>query len=659
PNWEVATFDLSQGGSSLLNVDFSGGPGGFVVGPDFSPAAGPWTYSGSAPVLFEINGDTLEADQMVTDKPGESSVIDLNGVEIIVGVIAGQADVGETFDLFDGGTLRGSYSGITLPEGQWDLSGLEEGGDGTITYVSTELGGWRVRALDVNGTGGFEQVNDLTEALLMIEETATAFNLDVQSDIETVYGVVDIGDNGGTFPDTQLYPDGVTGGHEDIILRAVAEVVIPPGKWTIAFGSDDGGRITIPGVDFSTGDGGFDGRFNEDFDPNGPFDPERGNDTVDYWKPRGHQWTGGTFSLTEPLETTITVTMYERGGGDSLEVAIVDVSDPDLFPFPPFSNADFNAAPGKALLGNGVLGWTVKSGALRGEPFRRSFVAGMGLSGDQEARVFREDEVFGPEVESPGLTQEWWQNANPGNKTAVDNVFSARSADNGPFKGTDGGGTGTWWTGNGASIDGVQDYPLASTLLRENYLTRLSGEIFIPESGLYRFKDGVDDFCFLGIDVDRDGAFAGEEVLISDNAWVGVEGVRGGVDNPSLGSPIGEVTMTVAAGGEWFPIEFNTGEGGGGDSGVLYWDYDPTGGGIGAGPEFPEFDDDPIDPFGTAADLLIPDTHLRSKIAPLLNAALVSSIEGVVEFDIAEDGSHDRLVLTNIDPGALTALFDL
>src|SRR5690606_16576792 len=88
---------------------------------------------------------------------------------------------------------------------------------------------------------------------------------------------------------------------------------------------------------------------------------------------------------------------------------------------------------------------------------------------------------------------------------------------------------------------------------------RLTGEIFFPEPGLYQFKDGVDDFTYLAID--------GQE-LINDNAWTGVLGGDNG------GSPI--VSLDVATSG-WKSFEFIASEGGGGDSGVLYWDWTDAG----------------------------------------------------------------------------------
>ena len=42
------------------------------------------------------------------------------------------------------------------------------------------------------------------------------------------------------------------------------------------------------------------------------------------------------------------------------------------------------------------------------------------------------------------------------------------------------------------------------------------------------------------------------------------------------GGLIGEADIDVAAGGEWLAIEFDMGEAGGDDAGIIYWDYDPN-----------------------------------------------------------------------------------
>lgn len=201
--------------------------------------------------------------------------------------------------------------------------------------------------------------------------------------------------------------------------------------------------------------------------------------------------------------------------------------------------------------------------------------------------------VFNP----VGLAQQWWDVNNPGNRNAVFAVINGGNPTMGSFKGTDAGGTTTWWTGSAgsAAIPGVPNYPKAlgfpTDRNEETYIAYLEGDIFLPEDGEYKFKDGVDDYTYLEI--------AGT-VLIDDNAWTGVSGADNG------GSPI--VTLNGTAG--WHKIKMVAAEGGGGDAGVLYWDYGP--GGIGTGEGFPTANNQGIDLANNAAGLLIPEANLRS-----------------------------------------------
>ena len=180
----------------------------------------------------------------------------------------------------------------------------------------------------------------------------------------------------------------------------------------------------------------------------------------------------------------------------------------------------------------------------------------------------------------------------------------------------------TWWTGSDAAFGDLVKYPAEvqpplDADNNDNYVVRATGELLIPESGLYRFVDGVDDFTYFAVDLDGSGVAGdvAEEVLINDNTWTNTlrTGNAGGVG-------YAEVDIDVADGGEWLAVEFNMGEGGGGDSGVVYWDYNPEapeGDRLNGAEGFPEIVEDPID-VGDAESMFIPDTHLRSVIQEVL-----------------------------------------
>ena len=282
-------------------------------------------------------------------------------------------------------------------------------------------------------------------------------------------------------------------------------------------------------------------------------------------------------------------------------------------------------------------------------------VAGRDAIGSQAVSGSRANQVFGPaENAGPGLAQEWFAVTNPGNKAAIDEAFDNNDPVVGAFRAADG----TWWTGSDTLGD-LQNYPAeVDPPLSDNYSVRLTGEILIEESGTYRFVDGIDDYTYLAIDSDGSGVAgdSDDEVLIDDNTWTNVlRDANGG------GGGFGEIDLTVAEGGEWLAIEVNAAEGGGGDSGVIYWDFKP-GEGPEAGDGFPEFPEDAL--FEEDAEaLLIPDTHLRSSTRPLLSADIngtVPASPGGWEFEVdATDGSSDVFSLTNPDSNIFTTSIDV
>jgi hypothetical protein len=125
----------------------------------------------------------------------------------------------------------------------------------------------------------------------------------------------------------------------------------------------------------------------------------------------------------------------------------------------------------------------------------------------------------------------------------------------------------SWWGNANPPPAGIEKYPDVFNLPadtnnnannQENYSVDASGQIFIPEAGTYKFKDGVDDYTYLNIDGDT---------LIDDNNWTGPNGSDNG------GSPIVEKSFAAAG---WYDFTFRMAEGGGGDAGVLYWDHNNT-----------------------------------------------------------------------------------
>jgi hypothetical protein len=262
----------------------------------------------------------------------------------------------------------------------------------------------------------------------------------------------------------------------------------------------------------------------------------------------------------------------------------------------------------------------------------------------------------------PGLLQEWYEAPNPGNKTGMDQIFDSQIPVVEPFRA--GHGT-TWWSGHQTPFGDLVQYPdevqppLNGTN-NDNYSVRATGEINIPESGTYRFTDGVDDYTYLAIDIDKSGVAGDDpaEILIDDNNWTNV--LRDGNDGVGLA----EVDIDVTDGGEWLAIEFNMAEGGGGDAGIVYWDYDPNapeGSRLGAQEGFPELSVDILFE-DEAENMYIPDTHLRSVELDLLSADLTATVtaDRPMEFDVNGDTDEaDQLVVENPDPNVYTTYMDV
>ena len=218
------------------------------------------------------------------------------------------------------------------------------GGEGIIgqdVYKGT-------RSNEVFGTTPQAGVTGFSGRIVTFAEHGSTLNShtnaeDVLADFEGetaigAYYEVDFAGGSGTFSENTAYPNGINNDSQsDFAVQVKADIVIPAGTWTIGFGSDDGGRIKMPGVEFT------DSLNNDMWE----------DDELRYEIPRAHGWTVGSFTLTAPLETTLVGEFYERGGGDSFEIAVIE------------GDVIESASPntGWELLGNGVFGWSVTTTA--------------------------------------------------------------------------------------------------------------------------------------------------------------------------------------------------------------------------------------------------------------------------------------------------------
>lgn len=198
-----------------------------------------------------------------------------------------------------------------------------------------------VRFIDVNG-GANGTIDTTTETESIFNGNFAAGDYTFASDIQTTAQVIDYPSNSGAFGTNQAYPNGVNNqDQDDIALRAQATVFIPAGNWMIGFGSDDGGLLRLSGVTFTN-------KFNSDSSP---------ANEIRFENPRGHDWTVGQFTVPAGgITATLDSMFYERGGGDSFEIAIRQG----------FRNDNAVDSNDYQLLSNGTLGWQVTTADTAG-----------------------------------------------------------------------------------------------------------------------------------------------------------------------------------------------------------------------------------------------------------------------------------------------------
>jgi hypothetical protein len=235
-------------------------------------------------------------------------------------------------------TGAGSESGwqnISYNDSSWNTGTSALGFDNDTSGINeTGQPGFFVRV--ANRTSG--QIGDIGTATGMLDGTIAY----VGTETTGTFPNVNFFTNGDGDFGSGVRPPGLTGDTEDYAIRATAAVTIPPGTYTIAAASDDGVSVTIPGVVFTN-------TVNQEFTSV----PNRRDDQIVFGAPRGNAQTMGTFTVVgEPLETTVELDFYERGGGDTVELSIASGQQTA------FNTTLFS------LLSNGSLGWSVRAAEI-------------------------------------------------------------------------------------------------------------------------------------------------------------------------------------------------------------------------------------------------------------------------------------------------------
>ena len=513
--------------------------------------------------------------------------------------------------------------------------------------------GWFVRVIDSGGT-----INSLATHNNVLGEGPV-----LQVD-ESVHEFIDF--NGGPIgADNNPWPIDVV---DDFVVRAIADVTIPAGEWAVGWNSDDGGQITIPGIEFLTA-----------FEQNAGETPDNNlGDQIIFDGNRGNRASWGSFSLSEPLETTINVSMWERGGGDNFEVFYADVQD--NFGFDAADLIFDDGVPGPddySLLGDPdsfFASWDVRVPSAENIPALVIPVApGQSING---TATNVQSEAVG-EIQ-PGLLHNWYDINNPGSLEGVGEFYDINA---GPLEDPDVAAfnpQNTWWTGNQAPLEGgtteAPQYPaeiidqprpnaggVFGSSDNNNYTTALTGEIRFPRDGEYLFTDGVDDLTVFAVDVNRDGEFDEDEILINDNAWTNLQRDANDGGFPNEYVPI---DIDVPEDGNcddaenasdlcWYRVEAIFGEGGGTDAGIIYWNENED-------IEFPaENGEGRVIAAEDIPELAIPEDHLRAPGGIQITAVdFVAELDPSFpyEFEINEDGTFDSLTVNRSVEVGTTAL---
>ncbi len=216
-----------------------------------------------------------------------------------------------------------------LPLGALLLACLLPGAAGATSFAVHQL------VVDT-GSSPTGEVQSATQAVDIMTGDYNPGDYVFSDDITTTALLIDYaGGQSGLFTVDNPWPNGDgTGATEQFAVRVQAQLLIPAGTWTIAFGGDDGGALSLFGI------GSFLTEFNTDGDA--------GLDqSIFYDSPRAYDTTAGSFQLLAPTTVFLDAYFFENDGADAFEIMIA-----------PGQNFTVDST-NFSLLGDGVLGWAV------------------------------------------------------------------------------------------------------------------------------------------------------------------------------------------------------------------------------------------------------------------------------------------------------------
>ena len=249
-------------------------------------------------------------------------------------------DFGEVFTGDENGKFLVPTGGAS--EVGWQEIGFD---DSAWTSVSNRVGfdNDPSGATLVGEPGFLVRTIDVTTPLIPTINAATGIleggPASVQSDVERVDPYVKHETASGQFDSPPgLRPPGVSGLASQFATRATAAVTIPVGTWTIAVSSDDGLRLTIPGLEYTNVVG----------DSRGGVLGARSDELIS--SAVGTKITYGTFTITDaPFETSLQLDHFNFFAGSYVELSIASGMETEFDP------AVFT------ILQDGTMGWGVQA----------------------------------------------------------------------------------------------------------------------------------------------------------------------------------------------------------------------------------------------------------------------------------------------------------
>lgn len=287
----------------------------------------------------QLNNENLDAYAPLLQQWGEALVLEGDILLYSSNVAAGEA--GQAFiqqlsevtgaDVAASEDLKGNaaHGGDLMLEAATDSieASLAFHPSEIASLASTPSQPWTVRQISVSDN----IIDNTTEATTILDNATGKGLLSIGTENYTIdvftgetVDMIDYGGYKGNFTDTtNPYPDGTA--DTSFLVYAETKVTIPPGTYTIAFGSDDGGWLRLGDVNFTIGDINFTSAVS-DITFTDTFGEKNHNgvntNEIRYEAPRSYAWTGGTFNVTERTTTTLSALFFDKWFGDAFEIAL-------------------------------------------------------------------------------------------------------------------------------------------------------------------------------------------------------------------------------------------------------------------------------------------------------------------------------------------------